>query len=52
MQPNFECRFVSINRSCWRLTKFFTFFLSNLEIPIYMKIVFLEKLENFHIGRF
>jgi hypothetical protein len=34
------------------LIKFFTFFLSKLEMPIYMKVVFLKKLDNFHIGRF
>jgi hypothetical protein len=28
----------------------FHFFLSKLEMPIYMKVVFLKKLDNFHIG--
>jgi hypothetical protein len=52
LQPNSECHSVSVNRSCWQLTKFFTFFLSKLEMPIYMKVVFLDKLDNFHVGRF
>jgi hypothetical protein len=52
LQPNFECRSVSVNRSCCRLTKFFTNFLSKFEMPIYMKVVFLDKLDNFYIGRF
>jgi hypothetical protein len=30
----------------------FTNFLSNFEIPIYMKVVFVDKLDNFHVGRF
>jgi hypothetical protein len=47
--PNFECRFV---KSSWRLTKFFTLFHSKFEMPINMKVVFLDKLDNFHIGRF
>jgi hypothetical protein len=34
------------------LTKLFTYFLSKFEMPIYMKVVFLKKLDNFHIGRF
>jgi hypothetical protein len=34
------------------LTKFFTNFLSKSEMPIYMKVVSLDKLDNFHIARF
>jgi hypothetical protein len=34
------------------LGKFFTFFHSQFEIPIYMKVVSLNKLDNFHKGRF
>jgi hypothetical protein len=34
------------------LTKIFTFFPSKFEMPIYMKVVSLDKLDNFHIGRF
>jgi hypothetical protein len=50
--PNFECHFVSVNRSCWRLTKFFILFHSKFKMPFNMKVVSLEKLDNFHIGRF
>jgi hypothetical protein len=52
LQPKFECHSVSVNRSCWQLTKFSTLFHSKLEMPSYMKVVSLEKLDNFHIGRF
>jgi hypothetical protein len=31
---------------------FFTNFHSKLEMPLYTKVAFLEKLDNFHIGRF
>jgi hypothetical protein len=34
------------------LTKFFTKFHSKFEIAIYMKVVSLNKLDNFHFGRF
>jgi hypothetical protein len=34
------------------LGKFFTQFHSKFEMPIYMKVVFLNKLDNFHKGRF
>jgi hypothetical protein len=44
LQPNFECR--------WRLTTFFANFHSKFEMPIYIKVAFLDKLDNFHIGRF
>jgi hypothetical protein len=43
---------VSVNRSCWRLTTFFTNFHPKIEMSIYMKVVSLDKLDNFHIGRF
>jgi hypothetical protein len=36
-----------VNRSCWQFTTFFTFFLSKLEMPIYRKVVSLEKLDIF-----
>jgi hypothetical protein len=52
LQPNFECRSVSVNRSYWRLTTFFANFHSKFEMPNYMKVVFVDKLDNFHIGRF
>jgi hypothetical protein len=34
------------------LTTFFTNFPSKFGMPIYMKVVSLNKLDNFHIGRF
>jgi hypothetical protein len=34
------------------LSKFFTPFHSKFEMPIYMKVVPLNKLDNFHKGRF
>jgi hypothetical protein len=34
------------------LSKFFTFFHSKFEMPFYMKVVSLNKLGNFHKGRF
>jgi hypothetical protein len=52
LQPNFECRHVPVNRRCWQLTKFFTIFLSKFEMSIYMEVASLDKLDNFHIGRF
>jgi hypothetical protein len=50
--PNFECHHIPVNRSCCRLTTCFTNFLSKFEMLIYRKVVSLEKLDNFHIGRF
>jgi hypothetical protein len=35
-----------------QLTKFSTLFQSKIELPSHMKVVSLEKLENFYIGRF
>jgi hypothetical protein len=49
---NIECRHVFVHRSCRQLTKFFTLFCSKLEMPVYMKVVFLNKMDNFHKGRF
>jgi hypothetical protein len=43
---------VSVNRRYWQLTKISTLFHSKLEMPSYMKVVSLNKLDNFHIGRF
>jgi hypothetical protein len=34
------------------LTKFFPLFRSKFEMPIYMKVVYLNKMDNFHKGRF
>jgi hypothetical protein len=50
--PNFECRSVSVNRRYCRSIKFFTNFHSKFEMPIYMKVVSLNKVDNFHKGRF
>jgi hypothetical protein len=33
------------------LSKFFMLFHSKFEMPIYMKVVSLNKLDNFHKGR-
>jgi hypothetical protein len=49
---NFECHSVSVNRRYCHLAMFFTFFHSKFEMPIYMKVVALNKLDNFHKGRF
>jgi hypothetical protein len=49
---NFECHSVSVNRMYCHLDKFFTFFHSKFEMPIYMKVVSLNKLENLYKGRF
>jgi hypothetical protein len=51
-RANFECRPVLENRRYWRLTKFFTLFCSKFEMPIYMKVVSLDEMDNFHKGRF
>jgi hypothetical protein len=49
---NFECHSISVNRGYCRLGKFSTSFHSKFEMSIYMKVVSLSKLENFHKGRF
>jgi hypothetical protein len=41
-----------VNMRYYQLTKFFTFFHSKFEMPLYMKVVSLNKLENFYKGRF
>jgi hypothetical protein len=51
MHPKFECQ-VSRNRRCCQLTKISTPFHSKLEMPSFMKVVALNKLDNFHIDRF
>jgi hypothetical protein len=43
---NIECRHVSVRKSCWQVTKFFTLFRSKFEMPIYMKVVSLNKMDN------
>jgi hypothetical protein len=50
--PTFECRHVSMNRRYCQSTKFFTNFHSKLEMPIYMKVVSLNKLDNFQKAKF
>jgi hypothetical protein len=52
MYPKFECHSVSMNRRCWQLTKISTLFHSKLEMTTYIKVVSLNKLDNFYIGRF
>jgi hypothetical protein len=52
LRPNFECHFVSMNRSCWQLTKFFTLFHSKFEMPFNMKVVSLENWITFILGDF
>jgi hypothetical protein len=49
---NFVCHLIAVNRRYWPLGKFFTFFHSKFEMPIYMKVVSLNKLDNFHKSRF
>jgi hypothetical protein len=49
---NFECHSVSVNRRYCHLAKFFNFFYSKFEMTISMKVVSLNKLDNFHKGRF
>jgi hypothetical protein len=49
---NFECHSIAMNRRYWPLSKCFTFFHSKFEMAIYMKVVSLNKLDNFHKGRF
>jgi hypothetical protein len=49
--PNFECRHVLVNRSCGRLSKFFTNFLSKFEMSLFMKVVSLDKLEILGVFR-
>jgi hypothetical protein len=40
------------NRRYCQSIKFFTNFYSIFEMPIYMKVVSLNKMDNFHKGRF
>jgi hypothetical protein len=50
--PNFECHSIPVNSNYWQLTKFSTLFHSKFKMPPNMKVVSLEKLDNFYIGRF
>jgi hypothetical protein len=47
---NFECQLVSVNRRS--VDQVFHLFHSKFEMPIYMKVASLNKLDNFHKGRF
>jgi hypothetical protein len=49
---NFECRHVPVNRRYCQSIKFFINFHSKFEMPIYMKVVSLNKMDNFHKRRF
>jgi hypothetical protein len=40
-----------VHRRYWQLIKFFANFHSKFEMPIYMKVVSLNKMDNFHKGR-
>jgi hypothetical protein len=51
-RANFECRHVAVHRRYWQLIKFFANFHSKFEMPIYMKVVPLNKMDNCHKGRF
>jgi hypothetical protein len=50
--PNFECHSILVNSTRLQLTKFSTIVHSEFAMPSNMKVVSLEKLENFYIGRF
>jgi hypothetical protein len=47
-----ECWPVPVNRRHGQSIKFFTNFHSKFEMPFYMKVVSLNKMDNFHKGRF
>jgi hypothetical protein len=49
---NFECLSTLVNGTQLQLTKFFTIFHYKFAMPPKSKIVSLEKLDNFYIGRF
>jgi hypothetical protein len=49
---NIEGRHASVNKRYCQLTKFYTHFSSKFEMPIYMKFVSLNKLDNFLKGKF
>jgi hypothetical protein len=51
-RANIECRPVLENRRYFQSIKFFTNFHPKFEMPIYMKVVSLDKMDNFHKGRF
>jgi hypothetical protein len=41
-----------VNRRYYQSIEFFTNFHPKFEMPSYMKVVFLNKMDNFHKGRF
>jgi hypothetical protein len=43
---NFECHSISVNIRYCPLGKFFTLFHSQFQMPIYMKVMSLNKLDN------
>jgi hypothetical protein len=51
-RANIKCRPVLENRGYCQSIKFFANFYSKFEMPIYMKVVSLNKMDNFHKGRF
>jgi hypothetical protein len=51
-RANIECQPVLESRRYCQSIKFFTNFYSKFEMPIYMKVVSLKKMDNFHKGRF
>jgi hypothetical protein len=50
-RANFECRSILKNRRYCQSIKFFTNFHPKFEMPIYMKVVSPNKMDNFHKGR-
>jgi hypothetical protein len=49
---NIECWLVLENRRYYQSIKFFANFHPKFEMPIYMKVVSLNKMDNFNKGRF
>jgi hypothetical protein len=47
---NFECQPVLLNSESCLCNQFFKLFHSKFEMPIYMKVVSLNKMDNFHKG--
>jgi hypothetical protein len=48
---NFECQPVLLNSEACPCNQFFKLFHSKFEMPIHMKVVSLNKMDNFHKGR-
>jgi hypothetical protein len=47
---NFECQPVLLNSEPFPCNQIFKLFHSKFEMPIYMKVVSLNKMDNFHKG--